>query len=163
MAEPYATNCSPGLMYAGNFNSTVEDYQSLLALARSQGAVGTTNRGACKKCGQLGHLTKQCRNDQSVFFSRGDQQGAAPAGVQLEKLPGPPEPPGDDLSSLSSGLSDSSSSSSSDSSSSEGTNRPLGSLQSRHSLPQWGACNVLRQDRKFCLVGAPVHIASGLC
>eukprot|EP00884_Botryococcus_braunii_P018183 jgi/Botrbrau1/5048/Bobra.37_1s0014.1 len=50
------------------FNTAVHSYESLLVLARSQGAVGGQNRGACKVCGQLGHLTKQCRNMQSSFF-----------------------------------------------------------------------------------------------
>ena len=95
----------------------MDNYESLLTLARSQGAVGGANRGACKKCGQLGHLTKQCRNDQSIFFA-GDQ--AAPSGgVGLEKPPGPPGADDDDISSLSSDLS-SGSSDSDDSSSSEG-------------------------------------------
>ena len=40
----------------------MSSYEGLLSLARSQGAVGGQNRGACKRCGQLGHLTKQCRN-----------------------------------------------------------------------------------------------------
>ena len=47
---------------AGGFDSAVNNYESLLSLARSQGALGGQNRGACKRCGQLGHLTKQCRN-----------------------------------------------------------------------------------------------------
>lgn len=104
---------------AGGFNSAVDNYESLLTLARTQGAVGGANRGACKKCGQLGHLTKQCRNDQSLFFGQGGSDQATPAGVSLEKPPQPPDAEGD-LSSLSSDLSSSSdgSSSSGDSSSS---------------------------------------------
>lgn len=46
-------------MGAGAFDSSVTNYESLLALARTQGAVGDNSRGACKICGQLGHLTKQ--------------------------------------------------------------------------------------------------------
>ncbi len=57
----------------------VDNYQGLLDLARSQGALGGLNRGACKKCGQLGHLTKQCRNHFSRFFDGGpgDEKDAA--------------------------------------------------------------------------------------
>ena len=52
----------PRVCAAGGFDSAVNNYESLLSLARSQGALGGQNRGACKRCGQLGHLTKQCRN-----------------------------------------------------------------------------------------------------
>ncbi|KAK9815114.1 hypothetical protein WJX73_007989 [Symbiochloris irregularis] len=107
---------------AGGFNSAVDNYESLLNLARSQGAVGASNRGACKKCGQLGHLTKQCRNDQSIFFAGTNAAAAAQAsaaGVGLEKPPGPPEKNGD----LSSDFSDISSSDlDSDSSSTDSDN-----------------------------------------
>ena len=88
-------------------------YQGLLALARSQGAVGGANRGACKVCGQLGHLTKQCHNHLSVFFDRGS--GVATAA----RLPLPAVAEGtrdDNLSLSSSDDSDSDSSSSSGSS-----------------------------------------------
>lgn len=56
------------VLATGAFDTTLKDYQSLLDLAKSQGAVGGGNRGACKICGQLGHLTKQCRNQFSKFF-----------------------------------------------------------------------------------------------
>lgn len=69
---------------AGGFDSAgaVDNYQGLLDLARAQGALGGLNRGACKKCGQLGHLTKQCRNQFSRFFDGGpggDKTAAAAA------------------------------------------------------------------------------------
>lgn len=54
---------------AGGFDSAVADYESLMAMARSQGAIGSGPRGACKTCGQLGHLTKQCRNHLSTYFA----------------------------------------------------------------------------------------------
>lgn len=59
----------------------MDDYKGLIDLARSQGALGGLNRGACKKCGQLGHLTKQCRNQFSRFFdgAPGDANTAAAA------------------------------------------------------------------------------------
>jgi len=40
----------------------VTDYEGLKALAKASTGGGTANRGACKVCGGLGHLTKQCRN-----------------------------------------------------------------------------------------------------
>lgn len=67
------------VMATGAFDTAVTDYQSLLTLAKSQGAVGGTNRGACKVCGQLGHLTKQCRNQFSKFYQNQADGGAAVA------------------------------------------------------------------------------------
>ncbi|XP_052199832.1 CAX-interacting protein 4-like [Diospyros lotus] len=37
-------------------------FQGLLALARINGSNANEARGACKKCGRVGHLTFQCRN-----------------------------------------------------------------------------------------------------
>ena len=60
----------------GNFDTDVSDYNSLLKLAKEQGALGDNERrGACKICGQVGHLTKQCRNQFSKFFNE-DQRAA---------------------------------------------------------------------------------------
>lgn len=111
--------------FAGGFNTDVEDYQTLLSLARSQGAVGGQNRGACKICGQLGHLTKQCRNHLSAHFQmpgRADGTAAAANGKPL--MPTLPTVGGEDED-LSSDLSDldSSSSDSDSSSESEGERR----------------------------------------
>lgn len=36
-----------------------------MSLARAQGGGGGGTRGACKICGGLGHLTKQCKNGVS--------------------------------------------------------------------------------------------------
>ena len=56
----------------GNFDTEITDYESLLSLAKSQGVVGDgEKRGACRICGQLGHLTKQCRNQFSKFYNDG--------------------------------------------------------------------------------------------
>lgn len=55
----------------------MNNYESLLSLARSQGAVGGQNRGACKKCGQIGHLTKQCYNNISVTETADQAQNGA--------------------------------------------------------------------------------------
>ncbi|GBF99135.1 hypothetical protein Rsub_12027 [Raphidocelis subcapitata] len=49
------------LVQAAGFQPAVTDYEGLKALAKAAGG-GTANRGACKVCGGLGHLTKQCRN-----------------------------------------------------------------------------------------------------
>ena len=103
----------------GGFNTSVEDYQALLSLARSQGAVGGQNRGACKICGQLGHLTKQCRNHLSAHFQLpGSADGGAAAVNGKPLMPTLPVVDGDDAD-LSSDLSDLDSSSSDSDSSSE--------------------------------------------
>lgn len=109
----------------GGFDTSVEDYQALLSLARSQGAVGGQNRGACKICGQLGHLTKQCRNHLSANFKLPGTAGGAGAVADGKPLmPTLPVVQGneDDLSSDLSGL-DSSSSDSASSSESEDERR----------------------------------------
>lgn len=43
-----------------------DSFQGLLALARLTGSNNDEARGACKKCGRVGHLTFQCRNFLSV-------------------------------------------------------------------------------------------------
>jgi len=74
------------VLATGGFDTAVTDYQSLLTLAKSQGAVGGTNRGACKICGQLGHLTKQCRNQFSKFYQDQAAVAAVAAGAPGEGL-----------------------------------------------------------------------------
>ncbi|KAL0460316.1 UNVERIFIED_CONTAM: CAX-interacting protein 4 [Sesamum latifolium] len=66
-------------------------FQGLLALARITGSNADEARGACKKCGRVGHLTFQCRN----FLSAKDEGEAKdPEAIQaavlsgLEKLKG---------------------------------------------------------------------------
>lgn len=110
----------------GGFDTAVTSYETLLSLAKSQGAVGgDTNRGACKICGQAGHLTKQCRNQFSKYYSNGageqgakaaagDGTAAAAAGIQAVNSDGSDS----DLDSLL-GKNDSSGSSSDDSSEDE--------------------------------------------
>lgn len=60
---------------AAGYEPSVRDFEGLKALARRQGGDAATNRGACKLCGGLGHLTKQCRN----FLDRKTSDGAATA------------------------------------------------------------------------------------
>ena len=68
----------------GNFDTDVSDYNSLLKLAKEQGALGDNERrGACKICGQVGHLTKQCRNQFSKFFN--EDQSAAIVEKKIEE------------------------------------------------------------------------------
>jgi hypothetical protein len=50
------------LIQSSGFQPAVTDYEGLMALAKQAAGGGTANRGACKVCGGLGHLTKQCRN-----------------------------------------------------------------------------------------------------
>ena len=105
------------VLATGGFDNTaITSYNELLSLAKSQGAMGEgATRGACKICGQLGHLTKQCRNQFSKFYKGDAATGAAGAPPTTLALPADS---GND--SLSSGLSQSSDSSgSSDSSDSE--------------------------------------------
>lgn len=85
---------------AGGAGGQVDDYKGLIDLARAQGALGGLNRGACKKCGQLGHLTKQCRNQFSRFFDGGPDAAttaaaAAAAGVPTAALSMAPMAEGD--------------------------------------------------------------------
>jgi hypothetical protein len=64
------------LFAAAGFQPSVRDFEGLKALARrSGGDASALNRGACKICGGLGHLTKQCRN----FLDKGGAAAAAAA------------------------------------------------------------------------------------
>mmetsp|Transcript_12654 Transcript_12654/g.19016 ORF Transcript_12654/g.19016 Transcript_12654/m.19016 type:complete len:171 (-) Transcript_12654:73-585(-) len=46
---------------ASNSNAEIAS-ASLMLLAKMSNLSGAESRGGCKKCGQLGHLTFQCRN-----------------------------------------------------------------------------------------------------
>jgi hypothetical protein len=74
---------------AGGAGGQVDDYKGLIDLARAQGALGGLNRGACKKCGQLGHLTKQCRNQFSRFFDGGPDAATTAAAAAAAGAPLP--------------------------------------------------------------------------
>nr|CAD1833875.1 unnamed protein product [Ananas comosus var. bracteatus] len=54
-------------------------FQGLLALARITGSSADEARGACKKCGRVGHLPFQCRN----FLSVKDQQDERDEGAAI--------------------------------------------------------------------------------
>ncbi len=82
------------VMATGGFDSSITNYQSLLALAKQQGAVGSGTRGACKVCGQMGHLTKQCRNGVAL-------PGSGDAADAVDALPEPADGGEDSLGSLS--------------------------------------------------------------
>ncbi|XP_031113470.1 CAX-interacting protein 4 [Ipomoea triloba] len=68
------------------------NFQGLLALARITGSNADEARGACKKCGRVGHLTYQCRNFLSVKEDSGkdkDEEGIEAAVLsRLEKWKG---------------------------------------------------------------------------
>eukprot|EP00890_Picochlorum_soloecismus_P000926 jgi/Picsp_1/1834/NSC_05301-R1_cax-interacting protein 4 len=73
----------------GNFDTEITDYESLLSLAKSQGVVGDgEKRGACRICGQLGHLTKQCRNHFSKFYNDGKMNPETGGKAEVSAVPG---------------------------------------------------------------------------
>ncbi|CAM0950626.1 unnamed protein product [Alopecurus aequalis] len=51
---------------AASSENAYSSFQGLLALARATSVPTDETRGACKKCGRVGHLTFQCRNFLSV-------------------------------------------------------------------------------------------------
>jgi hypothetical protein len=109
------TAAAEAVLATGGFDSAVTDYDSLLALAKTQGAVGGSNRGACKTCGQLGHLTKQCRNTFSKYYTDAEAAAAAAAAAGGGAPGGAPGgPPLGTLVASDSGLSSDSSSDSSE-------------------------------------------------
>ncbi|PIA42265.1 hypothetical protein AQUCO_02000016v1 [Aquilegia coerulea] len=55
-------------------------FQGLLALARITGSNADGARGACKKCGRVGHLTFQCRN----FLSLKDDKDKDHSVIQVD-------------------------------------------------------------------------------
>lgn len=65
-------------------------YQGLLALARITNTNADEARGACRKCGRVGHLTFQCRNFLSIKDDKEKDPEAIQAAVlsELDKLKG---------------------------------------------------------------------------
>lgn len=104
------------LIKASGYSPSVTDYEGLVALARAQGNIGSGNRGACKICGGLGHLTKRCRNYLGTKVDTLDSAAHAPGApvAQLGLLQD--DKPQDSLSSLDVSGTSSDDSSSSDSS-----------------------------------------------
>ncbi|XP_009628157.1 CAX-interacting protein 4 [Nicotiana tomentosiformis] len=60
-------------------------FQGLLALARITGSNADETRGACKRCGRVGHLTFQCRNFVSV---KDDNKDKDPEAIEAAVLSG---------------------------------------------------------------------------
>ncbi|KAL3676276.1 hypothetical protein R1sor_026224 [Riccia sorocarpa] len=58
-----------------------DSFQGLLALARLTGSSADEVRGACKKCGRVGHLTFQCRN----FLTAKEEAAACAAVLMIER------------------------------------------------------------------------------
>uniref|UniRef100_A0A2P2J922 Uncharacterized protein MANES_01G173800 n=1 Tax=Rhizophora mucronata TaxID=61149 RepID=A0A2P2J922_RHIMU len=62
-----------------------QSFQGLLALARITGSNANEARGACKKCGRVGHLSFQCRNFLSI---KDDNKEKDPEAVEAAILSG---------------------------------------------------------------------------
>ncbi|EPS67865.1 hypothetical protein M569_06909, partial [Genlisea aurea] len=96
--DPYAPNKDENKSKSSQKSSVAEpesenayaSFQGLLALARITGSNADEARGACKKCGRVGHLTFQCRNFLSVKDDEAKDPEAIRAAVLsgLEKLKG---------------------------------------------------------------------------
>lgn len=71
------------LIEEAGYEPAVTSFEGLVALARAQGSIGGTNRGACKVCGGMGHLTKQCKNHLSSFYKKGEGGGTGEVGLPL--------------------------------------------------------------------------------
>lgn len=76
--DPYAPNkddksqaAPPSSSEAPDAENAYASFQGLLALARITGTNSDEVRGACKRCGRVGHLTFSCRNFLSV---KGDEK-----------------------------------------------------------------------------------------
>ncbi|KAK7828167.1 CAX-interacting protein 4 [Quercus suber] len=89
--DPYAPNKEDGKNSAkpnasANSEPDAENayasFQGLLALARITGSNANEARGACKKCGRVGHLTFQCRN----FLSAKDDKDKDPEAIEAAAL-----------------------------------------------------------------------------
>ncbi|XP_039119257.1 CAX-interacting protein 4 [Dioscorea cayenensis subsp. rotundata] len=65
----------------GDAENAYASFQGLLALARITGSSSNETRGACKRCGRVGHLTFQCRNFLSVKDDK-EKDGDVSASIQ---------------------------------------------------------------------------------
>lgn len=79
-SQPKATNSEP------EGENAYASFQGLLALARITGSNADEVRGACKKCGRVGHLTYQCRNFLSVKDDIRDKDSEAIQAAVLSGL-----------------------------------------------------------------------------
>ncbi|KAL5983925.1 hypothetical protein ACLOJK_018023 [Asimina triloba] len=82
--DPYAPDKNDSKQGSKNSNAVEPEaenayasFQGLLALARITGSNADEARGACKKCGRVGHLTFQCRNFLSIKCDDKDKDGDA--------------------------------------------------------------------------------------
>lgn len=80
------------LINATGVEQSVTTYKDLVSLARQQSVIGGATRGACKICGGLGHLTKQCRNHLSsnpnaAAGAAGPSSGLAVGAASVAALP----------------------------------------------------------------------------
>ena len=66
------------LIEEAGYEPAVTSFEGLVALARAQGSIGGSNRGSCKICGGMGHLTKQCKNHLSSHYERQPDCSTAP-------------------------------------------------------------------------------------
>lgn len=72
--DPYAPGDVNGASSAINTADVEAKAKGLFALARLTGSSSSTTPGACKRCGQVGHLAYQCRNDMA-FLCREQKAG----------------------------------------------------------------------------------------
>lgn len=96
--DPYAPNKDDSKNSSSQMTAAAEpdgenayaSFQGLLALARITGSNADEARGACKKCGRVGHLTFQCKNFVSLKESKEKDPEAIQAAVLngLDKLKG---------------------------------------------------------------------------
>lgn len=89
--DPYAPNKdddkNSSQQKASNSEPEAENayasFQGLLALARITGSNADEARGACKRCGRVGHLSFQCRNFLSI---KDDNKEKDPAAIEADIL-----------------------------------------------------------------------------
>ncbi|KAI4299293.1 hypothetical protein L6164_032764 [Bauhinia variegata] len=88
--DPYAPNKEdkndPSIQSSNadpNAENAYASFQGLLALARITGSNADVDRGACKKCGRVGHLKFQCKNYVKV---KDDNEEKDPEAIQLPSL-----------------------------------------------------------------------------
>ncbi|GLT87156.1 hypothetical protein SLE2022_052540 [Rubroshorea leprosula] len=91
--DPYAPNKDDSKGSSNPKSSSAEpeaenayaSFQGLLALARITGSNADEARGACKKCGRVGHLTFQCKNFLSL---KEDNKEKDPEAIQAAVMSG---------------------------------------------------------------------------